>query len=177
MTSLARTFCHPGPAAYPRVLAAEVRKTRELRVAIPAGANAGAALRELAAAHAIESGCGRIVCGSARALQYHVVIKASGGEKPYIYGEPCIDAGETTLVNGTFTLGTDRNGLLALHCHAAFVGSDGRLHGGHLILDRLTVGRAPLVVRISVFDGGGFVHALDDETRYTLFAPSRGGTA
>jgi hypothetical protein len=39
------------------------------------------------------------------------------------------------------------------------------------------VGSAPLVVRISVFDGGGFVHALDDETRYTLFAPSRGGTA
>lgn len=172
MSPQARTFRHPGPSAYPRVQAAEVGKARELRVEVSAGSNAGAALRRIIDAYGIHSGCARIVGGSARILQYHVVVKADRGERPYTYGAPLIETGEVGALHGSFTIGRDAAGAPALHCHAVFLGTDGRLHGGHVILDRLIVGAAPLLIRMSVFHQGGFVHFVDDETRFTLFGPT-----
>lgn len=171
MLSQPRTFRHPGPSAYPRVQAAEVGKTRELRVEIPSGSNAGAVLRHVIDQYGLHSGCGRILHGSACRLQYHVVVKADAGDRPYTYGAPLLDAGEATALHGTFTIGRDAAGATALHCHAAFLGSDRLLHGGHVILDRLIVGTTPLLVRMTAFQRGGFEHFTDNETLFTLFGP------
>lgn len=172
MTSKTEAFRHPGAAAYPRVLASVVRKPRELRVEIPSGRNAGTVLRELMQRHGFHGASGRICSGSARALQYHVVVRAAEGERPYVYGSPTIESGEVSLLHGAVTIGKGRGGSVALHCHGAFVGGDGRLHGGHVILDRLEVGGEALVLRLCAFARGGFTQYVDEETRYTLFGPS-----
>jgi hypothetical protein len=172
MTSKTEAFRHPGAAAHPRVLATVVREPRELRVEIPSGRNAGAVLRDLMQRHGFCGATGRICSGTARALQYHVVIKATQGERPYIYGSPTMENDEVALLHGAVTIGKDRAGDVALHCHGAFVGGDGRLHGGHMILDRLEVGGEPLVLRLCAFAHGGFTQYVDEETRYTLFGPT-----
>ena len=171
MTSNTEAFRHPGAAAHPRVLATVVREPRELRVEIPSGRNAGTVLRDLMMRHGFRGATGRICSGTARALQYHVVIKAAQSERPYIYGSPTVENDEVALLHGAVTIGKDRAGSIALHCHGAFLGSDGRLHGGHVILDRLEVGGEPLVLRLCAFAHGGFTQYLDEETRYTLFGP------
>jgi hypothetical protein len=168
-------FRHPGAPAYPRVLATLVREPRELRVEIQSGRNAGAALRNLMNQYGFGGATGRICSGTARTLQYHVVTRTTHGERPYVYGAPSIENAEVGMVHGSVTIGKDREGSVALHCHGAFVGSDGRLHGGHVILDRLEVGREPLVLRLCAFAQGGFTQYLDEETRYTLFGPSLEG--
>jgi hypothetical protein len=172
MTSKTEAFRHPGAAAHPRVLARIVREPRELRVEIPSGRNAGAVLTDLMMRHGFRGATGRICSGTARALQYHVVIKASQGERPYIYGTPTMENDEVALLHGAVTVGRDRAGGVALHCHGAFVGGDGRLHGGHVILDRLEVGNEPLVLRLCAFAHDGFTQYTDEETRYTLFGPA-----
>ncbi|WP_244106434.1 PCC domain-containing protein [Paraburkholderia phenazinium] len=169
---MTEAFRHPGAAAHPRVLATEVREPRELRVEIPSGRNAGTVLRELMARHGFRGATGRICSGTALALQYHVVIKAAQGDRPYIYGTPTLEHDEVALLHGAVTIGLDRAGSIALHCHGAFVDHDGHLHGGHVILDRLEVGREPLVLRLCAFEHGGFTQYIDEETRYTLFGPT-----
>ncbi|MFT4063941.1 hypothetical protein [Paraburkholderia sp.] len=171
MTSTTEAFRHPGAAAYPRVLATVLREPRELRVEIPSGRNAGAVLRELMTHHGFCGATGRICSGTARGLQYHVIIKAEQGERPYVYGTPYVER-DVVLLHGAVTIGKDRAGSVALHCHGAFVDRDGGLHGGHVILDHLLVGDEPLVLRLCAFAHGGFTQYADDETRYTLFGPA-----
>jgi hypothetical protein len=172
--SAPQRFCHPGAASWPRLLSAHVRAPQEMRLAIPCGANVGATLREVLAPYHYTGGMGYICRGSAQALQYHLIVAASEGERPYIYGAPICENGEATFINGTVNLGHDAAGALLLHCHGGYADTSGELHGGHVILDQTVVGAEPLVMHLCLFGQGGFVQSEDEETHYKLLQPYAG---
>ena len=117
---------------------------------------------------------GYICRGSARALQYHVIVAAAEGDRPYIYGAPICESGEATFINGTVNFGRDASGAVLLHCHGGYADTNGALHGGHLILDETVVGAEPLVMHLCLFGQGGFVQGEDEETHYKLLQPYAG---
>ncbi len=172
MMPTTNVFHHPGLAAHPRVLAALVRQPSEIRVEIPSGRCAGVELRALATRYAFAGATGRISSGTASALQYHLVTQAMQGERPYVYGAPMLETGEVALLHGSITIGRNHSGGVELHCHGAFVSTDGRLHGGHFDLDRLEVGQESLILHLCTSEDVGFAKYDDAETRYTLFGPT-----
>lgn len=172
--SMSQHFCHPGNPSLPRLLSAQVHAPQDMRVTIPCGANVGAALRAVLAPYRFSGGMGYICRGSAQALQYHLVIPAPDGDRPYIYGAPVYENGEATFVNGTVNLGRDAAGAVLLHCHGGYADVHAELHGGHVILDRTVVGAEPLVIHLCLFGEGGFVQSEDQETHYMLLQPYAG---
>jgi len=170
----ARGFCHPGMASSPRLLSVQIRAPQDTRITIGCGANVGQALRDALAPFHYSGAMGYICRGSARALQYHVVIAATEGDRPYIYGAPIRESGEATFVNGTVNVGRDASGAVLLHCHGAYADTNGTLHGGHLMLDETVVGAEPLVMHLCLFGQGGFIQGEDEETHYKLLQPYAG---
>jgi hypothetical protein len=163
---------HPGRAESPRVLdVATSHGTRELSIALPAGARVGATLRALLDGWNAQSGCGRIMGGSCAQIQYHVMARATQGPRPYIYGPPIVCDGENTLIGAAITIGKRADGTRILHCHGGFVDSHGRQHGGHLILDETFVAGAGLHLHLCLFDGIDLVVSPDAETTFDLLQP------
>jgi hypothetical protein len=170
----AQGFCHPGAATSPRLLSVQIRAPQDMRITIPCGANVGKTLRDALAPYHYSGAMGYICRGSARALQYHVIVAAAEGDRPYIYGAPIRESGEATFINGTVNFGRDANGAVLLHCHGGYADTNGALHGGHLILDETVVGAEPLVMHLCLFGQGGFVQGEDEETHYKLLQPYAG---
>lgn len=168
----ARRFIHPGLPEAPRILDVTARGTREFRLTLAPGQCVGAVLRTWFDAQGVHAGCARIPGGNLRRLDYHVVVRAGAGERPYVYGPPIVRDTPLVLLGATLTLGRDAQGQALLHCHGGFVGANGLPEGGHLVLDSAIVGAGDLVVQASLFDGVTQQVQLDRETRYTLLTPA-----
>jgi hypothetical protein len=163
---------HPGYAQTPRVLdAATTNRTREFNLTLPAGTRAGPALRALLDSWQAGAGCGRIVAGACAQVQYHVMMHATHGSRPYIYGPPIVCDGECTLIGAAITIGRRADGARILHCHGGFVDAQGRHHGGHVILDETIAAAAGLHIRLCLFDGIDLVVSPDAETDFDLLQP------
>jgi hypothetical protein len=163
---------HPGRAETPRVLdAATTNRTREFSLTLPGGTRVGAALRALLDGWQAGAGCGRIVAGACAQVQYHVMMHATQGPRPYVYGPPIVCNGECTLVGAAITLGRRTDGARILHCHGGFVDAKGRHHGGHVILDETIAAQAGLHLRLCLFDGIDLVVSPDAETAFDLLQP------
>jgi len=171
---LSGRFAHPGVPTLPRLIKSEsISRSTELRIAIPAYANVGASLRNALLAWGPVSGCGRITAGSLSSLQYHVIIKASDGIKPFVYGSPIKCDGDLTLVTAAITLGRSAAGVQVLHCHGGFIDKAGGQHGGHLALDASFAGEDGLVIRVCLFHEIEYVITPDPETNFDLLTPTQ----
>ncbi len=166
-------FEHPGPVRGNRVQwVGSVDRSRDLFISVGPGRNAGvavnAALNRVASASA---GCGRVISGGFGKLQYHVMTRAQKGVKPYVYGEPIVVEGESTLIASSINVGHRAEGSRILHCHGGVVDAKGTQHGGHIILDNSVAGSAGLQIRLSMFSTVDFVVAPDEETTFELLQP------
>lgn len=166
-----RRFTHPGTPTFPRVVSAEARRAEELRVHLPAGSNIGETLCSLMAERGVTSGCGRVLGGSTTHLQYHVIVHADSGDKPFIYGAPIVVDQPALLIAATLTLGRTAAGAPLVHCHGGFSVGD-QIFGGHFALDKTIAGRDGLTVMLSLFDGIEMAVGNDSETHYSLLSPS-----
>jgi hypothetical protein len=163
---------HPGRAETPRVLDASTsERTREFRIALPGGTRVGAALRRLLDGWHADAGCGRIAAGACARVQYHVMMHAAHGLRPYVYGPPIVCTGESTLIGAAITIGRRQDGTHILHCHGGFVDEQGQHHGGHVILDETFAAAAGLHIRLCLFKGIGLVVSSDAETAFDLLQP------
>ncbi|PLZ01274.1 hypothetical protein CY652_17185 [Burkholderia sp. WAC0059] len=173
-TDPARPFAHPGRAAAPRILdAVTPGRTRELRIALPPGANVGAALHALLDGWPPYAGCGRLVGGAFSQVQYHVMVHAAQGVKPYVYGPPIVCAGESTLIGAAINVGHRADGSRILHAHGGFVDEHGLQHGGHLALEQTIAAGDGVRVHLCLFDGVDLVVSPDAETTFDLLQPAR----
>ncbi|WP_233858525.1 hypothetical protein [Paraburkholderia sp. HD33-4] len=165
-------FVHPGQVTSPRLVdVTSGQITEELRVAVPPGANVGRALHRVLDDLGPRAGCGRIVGGICQRIQYHVMIRAAAGVKPYVYGSPIVVDGQSMLISAAITVGHKDDGARILHCHGGFTDENGKAHGGHIILDETVAGGDGLVVRLCLFDGVDFVVTPDTETTFDLLKP------
>lgn len=167
-------FAHPGRAEEPRVLDVESSEhTRELNVTLPRGTRVGGALRGLLDRWSASAGCARIMAGACSRIRYHVVIGATQGPRPHVYGPPIEYCGPGTLVGATITIGRGRDGVRILHCHGGFIDAQGQQRGGHVNLDETIAGDAGLQLRLCLFGGIDIVVSHDTETAYDLLQPIR----
>ncbi len=162
---------HPGAARAPRIVEATSRGAREFAIALPDGANVGETLVALLDRMNAASGCARIVSGECRRLQYHTMIRADAGERPYVYGPPIV-VGPATLIDATLTIGRREDGARVLHCHGGFVDPLGAQHGGHVVLERTIAGARGLRAHLCLIDDIDIVATPDDETAFSLLEPS-----
>lgn len=166
----ARRFTHPGTPSLPRLERVQASHTSELRLRLEPGTNVGEALIAELTKRGVSSGCGRILSGSTSHLQYHVIIKASGGDKPFIYGPAIVIDEPATLLASTLTLGRTADGLPLVHCHGGFTVGGSPL-GGHFALDKTIVGHGGMTLVLSLFDGVEMVVGPDSETNYSILGP------
>jgi hypothetical protein len=163
---------HPGRAEMPRVLGVTTgKRTHEFRIVLPGSTCVGAALRRLLDGWRAGAGCGRIVAGACAQVQYHVMMHAAHGARPYVYSPPIVCNGNNTLIGAAITLGRRQDGTRILHCHGGFVDAQGRHHGGHVILDETFTAAAGLQIRLCLFDGIDLVASPDAETTFDLLQP------
>lgn len=167
-----QTFTHPGQITLPRMIdVAPGHVSEEIRVSVPGGANVGLAINRVLDNYGLPAGCGRIVGGVCERVQYHVIVHATEGVKPYVYGEPIVLSGQSMLIGATITIGRKDDSSRVLHCHGGFVDENGKAHGGHIILDGTVAGRDGLAVRLCIFDGVDMVVMPDPETTFDLLKP------
>lgn len=172
--ALSRIYRHAGAPTLPRVEDCVLSGQHELRVTIRSGANLGESLREALSRYAYGGGVGRFCAGTARGLRYHMIETTADAERPFGYGAPVDEIREVDLIGGAITVGRTADGATLLHCHAGFSDPSGELHGGHLILDHTWAGDEPVVIRLCLFERGGYVSADDEETRFRLLHPIAG---
>jgi hypothetical protein len=108
---------------------------------------------------------GRLSC-----LLYCVAPPDPSGERVANYTRP-IDAGAATLIFGNATLGRSARGEPVVHCHGTFVCDDGRVRGGHIVVDRSTVAGDPIPVLATSLDGIELRITQDVETHMPLMRP------
>ncbi|SDV50364.1 PPC domain-containing DNA-binding protein [Chitinasiproducens palmae] len=166
-----QAFVHPGPPSEPRIVEVVGKVAHDYRLVLPPGASIGASLRAWLDTNRVDAGCGQVIAGGTRSLDYHVIVRADGGTKPYVYGPAIHHEGETALIGAMLTLGRDSSGDALVHCHAGFLAADGSLHGGHLALDSAIAGAAGMVVALSTFSGVALRVAPDAETHYSILNP------
>ena len=166
-------FKHPGPVASERIVEARSgQESQEILVYVPSGHNVGEAVDVVLDKHSRDgSGCGHIASGGFSEVQYHVMTRAQTGIKPYIYGNPIIVYGHSTLITSSINVGRLANGSRILHCHGGFVDARGRQHGGHIILSKCVAGSAGLTIRLCMFADVNLIVSADVETTFDLLQP------
>jgi hypothetical protein len=166
----ARRFTHPGTPTLPRLISVETPTTRDVLLRLAPGCNVGQVLSRYVDTQNIWSGCGRVLSGGTRRLQYHVIIQAEKGNKPYVYGGPITIDMPATWVAATLTIGRSVDGAPLLHCHGGFAVGNESL-GGHFALNDTIVGDEGMTVALTIFDGVDMVVTDDSETNYAILSP------
>lgn len=166
----ARTLQHPGQYDPIRIKSEHSREARHFRLSLEPGRTLYDALvvplSELDAATASTT----VLGGWFSTLQYCVAPPDPRKEAIIRYSAP-IDAGESYMVFGNATLGTNMEGAPMVHCHAALKRSDGAVMGGHIIPEETIVGDVPISVLVTAMDDFSLRQALDPETCIPLFQP------
>ena len=174
-------FQHPGETLYPRLMTVTTPVCREFMVDVPAGVNLFTYLQEVLAAKGAESGIIAFTGGVFDTIDYHTVTyfppEPAIGKAAKVYGSAVRAAGPITLLAATLSFGLSADGAPLLHCHAAFVDSDGVTHGGHLSNQNCIVAAEGVQACVSVFDGIRFRARHDSETTFSVFHPEFAGAA
>lgn len=166
----ARTLVHPGPVGPIRIEHLAAARARHFRLGLEPGRNLQDALIEPLLALGVQSASMTLLGGKLERLLYCVAPPDPTGERVANYTRP-IDAGAATLIFGNATLGKSSRGEPVIHCHATFVCADGRVRGGHIVVDRSIVGGAPLPVLATSLDGIDLRITQDEETHMPLMRP------
>ena len=166
----ARTLVHPGPVGPIRIEHRHANQARHFRLGLAPGRTMEDAIVEPLMLLGMRSASMTLLGGRLERLLYCVAPPDPTGERVANYTRP-IDAGAATLIFGNATLGKSARGEPIVHCHATFVCADGRVRGGHIVVDRSVVGGAPLAVLVTSLDGIELRITQDDETHMPLMRP------
>jgi len=166
----ARTLVHPGPVGPIRIEHRHANLARHFRLALAPGRSMEDAIIEPLMLLGVQAASMTILGGKLENLLYCVAPPDPTGERVANYTRP-IDAGAATLIFGNATLGKNARGEPIVHCHATFVCEDGRVRGGHIVVDRSVVATAPLAVLATSLDGIELRITQDEETHMPLMRP------
>ena len=166
----ARTLVHPGPVGPIRIEHRHANQARHFRLGLEPGRTLEDAIIEPLLLLGVRSASMTLLGGQLERLLYCVAPPDPTGERVANYTRP-IDAGAATLIFGNATLGRSARGEPIVHCHATFACADGRVRGGHIVVDRSVVGGAPLPVLVTSLDGIELRITQDDETHMPLMRP------
>jgi predicted DNA-binding protein with PD1-like motif len=166
----ARTLVHPGPVGPIRIEHRHAAIARHFRLGLEPGRTLEDALIEPLLLLGVQAASMTLLGGRLERLLYCVAPPDPTGERVANYTRP-IDAGAATLIFGNATLGRSARGAPLVHCHATFACADGRVRGGHIVVDRSVVGAAPLPVLATSLDGIELRITQDDETHMPLLRP------
>jgi predicted DNA-binding protein with PD1-like motif len=166
----ARTLAHPGPVGPVRIQHLRAKEGRHFRLGLEPGRTMQDAIIEPLMLLDVQSASMTLLGGQVERLLYCVAPPDPTGERVANYTRP-IDAGAVTLIFGNATLGRTARGVPVVHCHAAFVCADGRVRGGHIVVDRSIVAGAPLPVLATSLDGIELRITQDEETHMPLMRP------
>ena len=171
----ARTLVHPGPVGPIRIEHRHANLARHFRLGLEPGRTLESALIEPLLRLGVRSASMTLLGGRLDKLLYCLAPPDPTGERVANYTRP-IDAGAATLIFGNATLGWSARGEPLIHCHATFVCADGRVRGGHIVVDRSVVGAAPLPVLATSLDGIELRITQDEETHMPLMRPFAAAT-
>jgi predicted DNA-binding protein with PD1-like motif len=166
----ARTLVHPGPVGPIRIQHLHTKQGRHFRLGLEPGRTMQDAIIEPLMLLGVQSASMTLLGGQVERLLYCVAPPDPSGERVANYTRP-IDAGPVTLIFGNATLGKSARGEPVVHCHATFVCADGRVRGGHIVVDRSIVAGAPLPVLATSLDGIELRITQDEETHMPLMRP------
>ena len=166
----ARTLVHPGPVAPIRIEHRHANQARHFRLGLVPGRTMEDAIIEPLLQLGVSAASMTLLGGRIETLLYCVAPPDPTGERVANYTRP-IPAGPATLIFGNATLGRNARGEPVVHCHATFVCADGRVRGGHIVVDRSVVGTAPIPVLATSLDGIELRITQDDETHMPLMRP------
>ena len=165
-----RTLVHPGPVGPIRIEHRHANRARHFRLGLEPGRTMQDAIIEPLMLLGVQAASMTILGGRLEKLLYCVAPPDPTGERVANYTRP-IEAGAATLIFGNATLGKSAHGEPIVHCHAAFVCEDGRVRGGHIVVDRSVVASAPIPVLATSLDGIELRITQDDETHMPLMRP------
>ncbi len=166
----ARTLVHPGPVGAIRIEHRHAATARHFRLGLEPGRTLQDAIIEPLLALGVRAASMTLLGGRLERLLYCVAPPDPTGERVANYTRP-IAAGAATLIFGNATLGKSARGEPIVHCHAAFVCADGRVRGGHIVVDRSIVADMPLPVLATSLDGIELRITQDEETHMPLMRP------
>jgi len=166
----ARTMVHPGRVDPIRIEHRHATVARHFRVGLEPGRTLEDAIIEPLRLLGVTSASMTLLGGKLQRLLYCVAPPDPTGERVANYTRP-IDAGPATLIFGNATLGKSARGEPVVHCHATFACADGRVRGGHIVMDRSVVGASPLPVLATSLDGIELRITQDEETHMPLMRP------
>ena len=166
----ARTLVHPGPVGPIRIEHRHANRARHFRLGLAPGRTLEDAIIEPLRQLGVTSASMTLLGGRLETLLYCVAPPDPSGERVANYTRP-IEAGAATLIFGNATLGKNTRGEPVVHCHATFVCEDGRVRGGHVVVDRSTVADAPIAVLATTLDGIELRITQDEETHMPLMRP------
>ena len=165
-----RTLVHPGPLDPSRLQHRHAARGRHFRLALEPGLSLHDAIVAPLRGRGVECASMTVPGGWLASLAYCVAPPDPSGERVATYARP-IEAGPAFLVFGNATLGKGVRGEPLVHCHAAFALADGRVRGGHVVVDRSVVGAASLAVLVTSLDGFELRVSHDAETAMPLMRP------
>jgi hypothetical protein len=166
----ARTLVHPGPVGPIRIEHRHATLARHFRLGLEPGRTMEDAIIEPLLLLGVPSASMTLLGGELERLLYCVAPPDPTGERVANYTRP-IDAGAATLIFGNATLGKSARGEPIVHCHATFACADGRVRGGHIVVDRSILACAPLPVLVTTLDGIELRITQDEETHMPLMRP------
>jgi len=165
-----RTLVHPGPFDPVRIQHRHAARGRHFRLALEPGLSLHDAIVAPLRERGVECASMTILGGRLATLAYCVAPPDPSGERVATYARP-VEAGPAFLIFGNATLGKGIRGEPLVHCHATFALADGRVRGGHVVVDRSLVGAAPLAVLATSLDGFELRVSYDAETAMPLMRP------
>jgi len=164
-----RTLVHPGPVGAIRIEHRHANRGRHFRLGLEPGRTLQDAIIEPLLALGVRAASMTLLGGRLSRLLYCVAPPDPTGARVANYTRP-IEAGAATLIFGNATLGCNGRGEPLVHCHATFACDDGRVRGGHIVVDR-SVAQSAIPVLATSLDGIELRITQDDETHMPLMRP------
>lgn len=165
-----RTMVHPGPIGAVRIEHMRADRGRHFRLSLPQGRTLFDAIVDALAKERVGSASMTLLGGELEGLSYCLAQPDSSGRTIAKYGAPQVARG-AQFIFGNATLGKAASGSPVVHCHATFRTEDGVVRGGHLLTDRVVVGRVPVTVLVTTLDGFDLRIGVDEETGMPVLRP------
>lgn len=164
------TLAHPGPATAMRAVMLDAGLLPPFSCRVESGADLFTTIEAAVVVRGAATATFTLQAGEIARLTIMTGGPARAGS-PVGFCGPHAIAGPVRIVAGTGICGLDEAGHPACHCHAVFVGSDGRLIGGHLIRGQSIAGTQGVEVEIHPVCDAAFQRARDEETGFAVFHP------
>lgn len=166
----AATLVHPGPVVAERVVALPTRLTAH-EIELPSCTHLLDALEQLLERTSGISAFGQLVGGRMDEFAYYIPDVGPAGGPVANFSAPYPGTAPGRMVRGGITIGR-RDGAIWCHSHSLFEDAEGARLAGHLIPEKVVLGR-DVVARVWVSTDVLADVQPDPETTMSLFTPRR----